>query len=169
MSMPLQITIKESASELKALLSKHTVSKQKRIQMLLLIQKGNHATKESLMHSLSVSSQSIQTWRTNYKKGGLDLLLADKRKSTKKAAIKPPIKAKLEKRLSSSKAGFKSFVEVQQWLEEKCGVKMSYHAVNKYMKRHFAVKLKVARKSHIHKNAADEAVFKKPSQKVETY
>lgn len=163
MAKSLVIEIKESPSELKSLLSKHTVSKQKRIQMLLLIQKGNHPTKESLMHSLSVSSQSIQTWRTNYKKGGLALLLADKRKGTKKAAIAPTIKSKLDKRLSSSKDGFKSFVEVQQWLKEKCNVSMNYQAVNKYVKRHFGVKLKVARKSHINKKPADEAVFKKPS------
>jgi hypothetical protein len=40
---------------------------------------------------------------------------------------------------------------------------MKYQAVNKYLKRKFGNKLKVARKSHIHKDPAAEAVFKKPN------
>jgi transposase len=169
MAKKLTITVKESLQELKSILVTQTPSKQKRINMLILIKRGNHETKESLMHSLGVCSQSVQNWRTNYIKGGIDLLLSDERKTGRKAAITSGVKLKLNKRLSNPKAAFNSFNDVQKWLETECGIQMKYQAVHKYLKRNFGVKLKVARKSHINKSPADEAVFKKPSRTTSIY
>jgi transposase len=68
--------------------------------------------------------------------------------------------------LHTAKEGFRSFIEIQQWLQTECGVAMQYHAVNKYVKRKFGARLKVSRKSHVQKSPAAEAVFKKPVRKV---
>ena len=62
--------------------------------------------------------------------------------------------------LNNPKEGFRSFIEVQQWLASEFGIEMQYHAVNKYVKRKFGARLKVSRKSHVLKSPADEAVFK---------
>ena len=92
-------------------------------------------------------------------------MLQDKRGGYKKAAITAGANKKLANRLNNPKEGFRSFIEVQQWLAVEFGIEMNYHAVNKYVKRKFGARLKVSRKSHVLKSPADEAVFKKPIRK----
>ena len=160
MGKALVVEVAESAAELKQLYKQVTPTKQKRIQLLLLIKKGQHQSKDSLALALGISGQSVHTWRTNYKKGGLPLLLASQRGGFKQAAIPLKVKEQLDKRLSSPVEGFTSYKQVQQWLKESFGIEMKYSALYQFLKRHFGVKLKVGRKSHIHKDAASEAVFK---------
>jgi transposase len=162
MAKALEIKIKESLSELKQLQKAHP-KKRVRIQMLVLIKEGKHQTKDGLAEALGVSNKSIHIWRSNYLKGGIDLMLEDNRGGYKAAQITPAMSLRIEKRLSNPKEGFKSYVEAQRWINEQFSLKMEYQAVNKFLKRKFDTKLKVARKSHIDKNAADEAVFKKPA------
>ena len=89
-------------------------------------------------------------------------MLSDNRGGYKKAAITPKVNKALSDRLNNPKEGFRSFIEVQQWLVTEFGIEMEYHAVNKYVKRKFGARLKVSRKSHVLKSPGDEAVFKKP-------
>ena len=160
MAKALEIKIKESLIQLRQL-QKFQPNKRLRIQMLILIKEQKQQTKDGLALALGVSNKSVHTWRTNYLKGGVELLLEDKRGGNKAAQITPAMSLRIEKRLSNPKEGFKSYVEAQRWINEHCGLNMEYHAVNKFLKRKFNTKLKVARKSHIDKDAADEALFKK--------
>ncbi len=160
MGKALVVEVKESVGELKQLYRQLSPSKQKRIQLLLLMQKGKHQSKDSLAQALGVSGQSVHTWRRNYLKGGLSLLLEDSRGGFKQATILPTIKEQLDKCLSAPTQGFKSYKEVQQWLKESFGIEMKYSALYQFLKRSFAVKLKVGRKMHIQKSPAAEAVFK---------
>jgi transposase len=164
----LDISIKESVAELKGLQKKHP-GKFKMLQMLLLLKKQGATSKNQLAVLTGASDKSVQTWRTKYVKAGLDALLQDKRGGNKTAAITPAVNEKLAARLTNPKEGFRSFIEIQQWLQKDCGVAMQYQAVNKYVKRKFGARLKVSRKSHVHKSPAAEAVFKKPVRKVGTY
>jgi transposase len=168
MANALEVRVKESLTELKQL-QKTQPNKRSRIQMLILIKEGKQQTKDGLALALGVSNKSVHTWRGNYLKGGIELMLKDKRGGNKVAQITPSMSARIEKRLSNPKEGFKSYVEAQQWINEHFGLKMEYQAVNKFLKRKFNTKLKVARKSHIDKNAADEAVFKKPAGEANIY
>jgi transposase len=168
MGKTLQVKVKESALELKQL-QKEYPGKRVRLQMLVLIKEEKQQTKDGLAEALGVSNKSVHIWRTNYMKGGIDLMLEDKRGGYKAAQITVEMSSRIEKRLSNPKEGFKSYVEAQQWINERFGLKMEYHAVNKFLKRKFNTKLKVARKSHIDKNAADEAVFKKPAGAANIY
>lgn len=161
MGKMLVIEVKESNKSLKVLYNQVTPTKQKRIQMLLLMQKVRHPTKASLALALGVSGQSIQTWRSNYKKGGLELLLNDQRKGLQAGIIPIAVKENLQERLSSPTDGFTSYLQVQQWLKDSYGIAIKYHALYKFLRRNFKVKLKVARKSHVQKDAAQEGVFKK--------
>lgn len=168
MAKALEIKVKESLAELRQLQKTHP-TKRVRIQMLVLIKKEKHLTKDGLALALGVSNKSIHTWRGNYLKGGMELMLEDKRGGNKVAQITPAMSLHIEKRLSNPKEGFKSYIEAQRWINEHFGLKMEYHAVNKFLKRKFNTKLKVARKSHIDKNAADEAVFKNPAGRADIY
>jgi len=155
------VLVKETAAELKQL-QKKTSSKAKMLAMLLLLKQEPQLTKLSLSLQLGVSDKSIQTWRSNYLKGGIALMLSDNRGGYKKAAITPKVNKALSDRLNNPKQGFRSFIEVQQWLVTEFGIEMEYHAVNKYVKRKFGARLKVSRKSHVLKSPGDEAGFKNP-------
>jgi transposase len=159
MATALKIEVKETIKELKGL-QKENPSNYNRLQMLILIKDGGITTKDSLAQALSVSNKSVHVWRTKYIEGGLALLLEDNR-GGKQGQITEKIHQKLAVRLNNSKEGFKSFIEIQQWLKENFGIQMEYHAVNKYIKRKFGARPKVARKSHINKDDNAVALFKK--------
>ena len=89
-------------------------------------------------------------------------MLKETRGGNKIATITAIANEKLANRLNNPKEGFRSFIEIQQWLEKEFKIVMDYHAVNKYVKRKFGARLKVSRKSHVQKSPADEVVFKKP-------
>jgi transposase len=162
MAKALELIIKESSAELKGMQKRVASHLLPRLHMLVLIKEEKQRTKRGLGDALGVSSNTIQTWRKRYAGGGLSELLKDERGGKKKAQITAAIHKQIEKRLNNPKEGFRSFKEAQQWINEKFGLSMEYHAVNKYLKRKFLVKPKVARKSHIDKNPAAIAVFKKP-------
>ena len=118
---------------------------------------------------LGSSHSSVGKWRSNYIAKGIEGLLEENRRGTKKGKITPQAHKQLSSRLNNPKQGFRSFIEVQQWLHTEFGIEMDYHAVNKYIKRKFGARLKVSRKSHVLKSPADEAVFKNPVEQVRTY
>lgn len=159
MAKALTVIVKESIKELKSIQRKKP-SYYSRVQMLLLIKEGKFITKDALAEALQVSTQSVHIWRTKYNEGGIEKLLEDNR-GGKPAKITSAIHDQLSDRLNNSKEGFKSFVEIQQWLKEKFGLEMQYQAVHKYVKRKFEARPKVARKSHINKDDSAVALFKK--------
>ena len=163
-----QLFVKETVSQLRHL-QKQNPSKYKVLQMLILLKQQGGISKYLLAQQLGSSHSSVGKWRTAYISNGMEYLLKENRRGTKKAAITPKVNQALYNRLNNPKEGFRSFIEVQQWLVTEFGIEMQYHAVNKYIKRKFGARLKVSRKSHVLKSPADEAVFKKPIQQVGTY
>lgn len=162
MARPLQITITEDFSELKSLartLPSHT---RDRARMLYLMKHDGITNKHELGTALSVSPDTVQKWRDKYRKGGLGLLLEDRRGGARPAQITADAHEKLAERLSGPTGAFRSYIEAQEWINREFGLDMGYHAVNKYLKRRFGAKLKVARRSHVDKDPAAPAVFKKP-------
>jgi transposase len=168
MAHALRVVVKEEIQELKKLQKKHPLSSSK-LQMLILIKGGIIVSKDALAQALSVSTNSVHKWRTNYIAGGMDLLLKDNRGGKRKGKITAEAQLKLQERLNNSREGFGSFIEIQQWLKDNFNIEMGYHAVNKYVKRNFKAKPKVGRKSHINKDPAAEAVFKKTASGARTY
>ena len=159
MPKKLTIIVKESIKDLKGLQKKQP-SNYNRLQMLILIKEGIIVSKDGLATALSVSNKSVHVWRTRYNEGGMEALLEDNR-GGKQGQITEKVHQKLATRLHNSKDGFKSFIEIQQWLKENFDIQMEYHAVNKYIKRKFGARPKVARKSHIDKDDSAVALFKK--------
>jgi len=162
------ITIKEELSDLKSLHSKAPIHLRPRYKMLILIA-GGCTNSQELAAKTGVSRNTIATWKQSYAHGGLDCIMTDERGGDYKSNISAGDKKKIEDKLSDPKAAFTSFIEAQTWLKEELGIDKKYHAVNKYLKRNFGVKLKVGRKSHVKKDEAAVAVFKKPSNGPETH
>jgi transposase len=165
MAKPLQIEIKESVSKLRSLQKKHP-SKFNALQMLILLSEQGPLSKKTLSALLGVSDKSIANWRSTYQAEGIESLLEEHRGGHKQGKITADVEKKLHSRLNNPKEGFRSFIEIQQWLLTEFGIEMEYHAVNKFIKRRFGARLKVSRKSHVQKSPADEAVFKKPVRKI---
>ena len=64
-------------------------------------QAGNTGiSKRALVEQVGVSGQSIQTWRTNYKNGGIASIMSHKRVGFKKRTFTAAEHAKIELKLS---------------------------------------------------------------------
>jgi len=70
----------------------------------------------------------------------------------------------IEAKLTHPDEAFRSFEELRQWIDEHFVPGINYHMVNKYVKRKFGAKLKVARKSHVWKDKQQVEEFKKNSR-----
>lgn len=165
MATALLLDIKESKENLKKLLKKQPEHLRDRIRMLLVIKLSSEAlNKNALAEKVGVNHNSIQWWRTLYRKGGLSKLLEYNRGGYKKPLITPEVHQKLKERLHNPHQAFRSYEELRSWIDEQFIPGINYHTVNKYVKRHFGTKLKVARKSHIDKDEKAVEVFKKTSR-----
>jgi transposase len=162
------ITVKENISDLKVFYSKAPIHLRPRYKMLLLIAVGQTSSQE-LAAKTGVSRNTIAAWKRSYSEGGIERLTSDQRGGDFKSNISADDKKKIEKKLSNPKKAFTSFSEAQAWLKEELGIDKKYHAVNKYLKRNFGAKLKVGRKSHVKKDEAAVAVFKKHGRGARTY
>jgi len=165
MLQPIQVLVKESVAELRSY-QKRFPSKFKALQMLITIKQQGSLSKDKLALLLGSGHSSVLSWRRIYLKGGIEALLIENRGGFKKGKITASVEKKLAGRLNNPKEGFRSFIEIQQWLSAEFNISMGYHAVNKYVKRKYGARLKVSRKSHVLKSPADEAVFKKPVQRI---
>jgi transposase len=135
--------------------------------MLILIKnnEGENFSKIKLGELLGVSSSSIQIWRNLYEKGGLGLLLEDKRIGFKPSLISQEEHEQIEAKLNDPSNGLRGYVELQDWLHQELGKALKYNTLLKYCGRHFASKSKVARKSHIKKDLQAVEDLKKTSDK----
>ena len=165
MAKPLVIKVKESVSQLRFLQKKHP-SKYKPLQMLVLIIEQGPQSQKALSGAIGSSDKSVNKWRKDYLSDGIESLLEENRGGHKQGKITAVIEKKLQARLNNPKEGFRSFIEIQQWLLTEFGVEMEYHAINKYVKRNYGARLKVSRKSHVQKSPAEEAVLKKSTRKI---
>lgn len=161
MAHPLQLKIKEPLSVLKRLRRQHPQHIRSRLQMLILLKEGKASGKRGLADALGVNHNSVQTWRTAYKKGGLTALLKFERGGYKPSIITPDAHRAIEKRLKNPMEAFSGFEQLRRWIDEHYIPHINYHTVNKYVKRHFGAKLKAARKSHIQKDEQAVEEFKK--------
>jgi len=157
-----QLHIKESIRELKAIMHKQRPAIAQRIQMLITIQKQEDPlSKRALADLLGVNHNSVQKWRTMYKRGGINALLVDGRGGKRREVITSRTHKAIEKRLNSSQDAFRSYTELYQWVQDHYIPHIKYVTLNAYVKRHFGAKLKTARKSHILKDEQAVEAFKK--------
>src|SRR5512144_1827178 len=161
MSRPLTIFIIETADELKQLMHAQQKAKLKeRIQALYLLKHERAKTLQDLADFLGRSRSTIESWLTLYRKKGLLGLLAWNYHGGQPPAIPEPVLTELRQRLSQPQ-GFKSYGEIQQWLQEQYGLEIHYKTVHQTVHYKLKAKLKVARPSHIKRDDMAVVEFKK--------
>lgn len=165
MANALNFTIKETVAELKKLLAKQPDHLRNRVRMLIVSKKSqNPLGKNVLAEKVGVNHNSIQKWRKKYVSGGVTNLLKYNRGGYKPSLINAHVHKKIEAKLTNPKEAFRSFEEMRQWIDTNFIPGINYHTVNKYIKRKFGAKLKVARKSHVNKDEQQVNEFKKNSR-----
>lgn len=168
MSSPKQVIIKESLAQLRKLQKDSIPMIANRIRVLIEFKKneGTGISKRVVADTVGVNHNSVQTWRTLYQKGGIEAILKHKRKEGRPSAITPEEHLLIEKKLRDPKNGLRGYVELLNWVETEFKMTIKYNTLLKYSMRHFGSKVKVARKSHVKKDEAAVATFKKTSVKV---
>lgn len=162
-----EIQIKESVKELKTILKKQPEHLYSRIRMLIVIKKSEiPLSKNALADIIGVNHNSIQSWRQAYITGGINKLLEYKRGGYKPAMIRGEVLKKIEERLTEPYDAFRGYKELRQWIDDNFIPGINYHTVNKFVKRKFGAKLKVARKSHVKKDVQAVEDFKKNFQSI---
>ena len=167
MAKPIQITIKESIKDLKALQRGQGEIVSKRMRVLIELKKHEKTgiSKRDLSDISGINHNSINKWRRMYIAGGVAPLLVHGRIGFKKSLINAAEHKAIEKKLNDPKNGLRGYIELQDWLNNEFNKDIKYITVVKYAQRHFGSKIKVARKSHVKKDEALVDAFKKSSGK----
>ncbi len=140
-----KIDITETPSELKTLLSQQKTSQNfARVQALYLLKTGQVKTVIGLSIILGKNRVTIQTWLKIYRVQGMSGLLAERHGGGRRATIPDWAVKALERKLTNTE-GFKSYKEIQRWLQETLGIKASYMAVYELVRYKLVAKLKVVR------------------------
>jgi|GEM_PF-107763 len=165
MSYALYIPVKETVKELRTLLRTSSPIITPRIRMLLEMRQAGQkgVSKRALMDAVGASSQSIHNWRSAYKQGGMETLVYNGRKDKvgKPSVFTMEEHRQIEQKLKDPKNGLAGYIELKQWIEQEFKKDVKYNTVLKYARHHFGSGVKVARKSHVKKDGAAVAAFKK--------
>ena len=165
---PFQITVTQTIPELRKLQRSCGELIAKRLLMLIEIKK--HAktgiSKRELSLITGINHNSIVKWRKQYKQSGIEPLLKHGRVGGfKKSVVSKEEHDKIATKLNNPKNGIRGYTELLEWVKTEFAKDMKYITLVKYAQRHFGSKIKVARKSHVKKDEAAVAAFKKTSPK----
>ena len=163
MALPKIINIKESTTELKALLKKATPLIAPRLRMLIEIKKNEDTgiSKRELAMMVGVDPNSVQTWRTLYSKGGIEVIVKHAKTGFRPSVFTKAEHTAIENKLKDPTNGLGGYVELLAWAEKEFKKHIKYNTLMKYSIKNFGSKIKVARKSHINKDMEAVTTFKK--------
>lgn len=157
-----KIEIRESEDELKELLrDQKTASNKERVHLLYLLKSQQV---ESVTHAASLLGRNrvtLERWLGKYRAGGIGQLLVTTWKRGRKRQIPVTADQKLKTRLEQSQ-GFNSYGAIQQWLQQECGVEVSYAVVHLHVRYRLKAKLKVPRPVSTEQESQQLEAFKKP-------
>jgi transposase len=167
MALPTIFQIKESEAQIKKMIRTAQPMISKRLQALLHFKKHEHEgiSKRDVAFKIGVNHNSIQTWRKLYIDGGISSLIAHSKKSNIVSVITKEQEILIKEQLNNPNNGFVGFTEFLQWFNEHQNTNIKYKTFYSFLVRKFNAKVKVARKSHINKDAQAVEYFKKTSVK----
>jgi transposase len=144
--------VTESPDELKALL-KHEPDRQKRqrLHALYLFASGQATTRQEVARLLGVHRQTIGRWMSCYAAAGLSSLLDIYVPSGKQPALPASVIAELEHQLHQPE-GFASYEAMRVWLIKTHQITIKPKTLQKFVRRRFGARPKVARPSDIKKS-----------------
>lgn len=143
--------ISESPEELKALLKQETHrQKRQRLHALFLFATDQACTRQEVASLLGVHRQTIGRWMDCYAASGLSALLEIYVPSGKAPTLPPSVLADLERQLHQPE-GFASYQAIRIWLIQSHQITIKPKTLQKFLRRRFGTRPKVARPSHIKK------------------
>jgi transposase len=146
-----QPVVTESADELKAMLKQQTDrQKRQRLHALFLFASGQATTRQEVAELLGVHRQTIGRWMSVYAEGGLSALLDIYVPKGKSPTLPADVLAALERQLQRPE-GFASYEAMRTWLVETHQIVIKAKTLQKFVRRRFGARPKVARPSHIKK------------------
>ena len=150
--------------ELEQLLQQQTNLKRKeRLQALYLLKLPNTLSISQIAKVVGKHRGTVQRWLALYRNEGLNGLLEIKQSPGRPTVIPDWAVASLQRRLALEDAGFKSYIEVQQWLENTLGVKAEYRTVHELVRYRLQAKLKAGRPTNSKQDPLALEAFKKTS------
>jgi putative transposase len=124
-----QVKIIESIELLKTLLSEQKTSDNfQKIQVLYLLKSQQIKTITEVAQIIGKHRVTIQYWLRCYQQEGIEELLKDKSGGGRKPFISPQIIEKLCEKLDTN-SDFQSYKEIQDWLNKKFQLEVSYDVV----------------------------------------
>ena len=168
MAHPFQITVKQTITELRRLQRSHGELIGKRLLMLIEIKRHEKTgiSKRDISRITGINHNSIVKWRKVYNDYGIEPLLKHGRVGGfKKSVISKEEHEKIANKLNDPKNGIRGYTELLEWVKTELSKDMKYITLVKYAERHFGIKIKVARKSHVKKDEEAVDAFKKTSLK----
>ena len=158
------IEVKESLDELtQQLCQVKTPSAKERLQVLYWLKQDNAPSISAIAKGVGKHRNTLQTWLSMYRKGGVEAMLEIKKSPGGVRVIPQWAENALAKRLQESN-GFQSYYAVQQWLAETLGIEAEYHAVYQMTRYGLKAKLKVARPQNSKQDSEQRENFKKNLQ-----
>lgn len=163
MARPFHLEIAESVEYLEKSLDKaRTVSQKEKLQMLYWIKSGVVKQHQELAQRLARNPATISRWLQKYRQGGLCALIEVKTSSGKPCEISGEVLECLQERLKQPQ-GFKSYIEIKQWLQSEFGKVVKYKTVHKTVRYRLKAKLKVPRPQSHKQDPQSLTLFKKTS------
>ncbi|NJL20088.1 MAG: helix-turn-helix domain-containing protein [Leptolyngbyaceae cyanobacterium SM1_3_5] len=139
------IVIAESLDELTQQLQQAQAPRDKeRLQVLYWLKQNNAPNVSTIAQSLGKHRNTIQTWLSLYRVGGVQAMLAVEKSPGGVRVIPQWAETALAKRLEQAEHGFISYGQVQQWLAQTLGAEAEYHAVYQMARYRLKAKLKAA-------------------------
>ena len=158
------IVVTESFQELKQIQSRQrSLKAEKRIHCLLLVKSNKFKTQALLGDYLGVGRQTIVTWLSLYRKGGIEGIQLKATRNKPSKIITPQIHEGLCEKVKDGQHPLLGYWDAKIWVKDQYGVDIQYHWLRAYMIKHFKTKLKSPRKSHIKKDVAQVETFLKTS------
>jgi transposase len=159
-----EVEVNESKEELKHRLHHAvTASSKERLQMLYWLKQNAIATRKELSQKLGRDESTIYRWLKRYRQGGLTNLLEMKTPPGKKSQISEREMNQLKQRLIQPQ-GFKSYGEIQDWLNQEFGIDLAYKTVHKIVRYKLKAKLKTPRPQSQKTKPQVQDAFKKNSK-----
>ena len=147
------IDVKESLDDLaEKLRHVETPTAKERLQVLYWLKQDNAPSISAIAKAVGKHRNTVQTWLSNYREGGVKAMLEVKKSPGGVRVIPQWAENALAKRLQESN-GFQSYYAVQQWLAETLGIEAEYHAVYQMTRYRLKAKLKVARPQNCQQNS----------------
>lgn len=142
---PFKVTVTETLEQLeKAARQARTASQKERLNMLVWIKREEVSSRAELAQRSNRDKATITRWIRRYKDDGLSGLLRVGKAPGATPKIQGEVLEQLKARLAQPD-GFRSYGEIQQWLEQECALAVKYATVYRVVRYQLKAKLKVPR------------------------